>query len=81
MSCIAGAGTEICMSSHRDTNFLDLYSLGLSLIDTLDELVHGGHIEPQLAMKVILSFDKCMSEVLADKVKARLSFKVASHQD
>jgi hypothetical protein len=29
-------------------------------------------------MKVITSFDKCITEVLADKVKARLTFKVAS---
>ena len=81
MRCIVGAGTEICLPSYGDANFLALASLGLALIDTLDELVHGGHIEPQLAMKVILSFDKCITEVLADKVKARLSFKVASRRD
>lgn len=80
MSCIVGAGTKTCLSIDEDTNFLDPHSLGLALIDTLDELVHGGHIEPQLAMKVILSFDKCITEVLADKVKARLNFKVASRR-
>lgn len=55
-----------------------LRSIGLALIDTLDDLVHAGRIEPQLAMKVITSFDKCITEVLADKVKARLTFKVAA---
>ena len=48
----------------------------MSLIDTLDVLVHSGRLEPQTAMKVIASFDKSITEVLADKVKARLNFKV-----
>ena len=52
-------------------------SIGMSLIDTLDELVHSGRLEPQTAMKVISAFDKSITEVLADKVKARLNFKVA----
>ncbi|MCJ1268306.1 Transcription initiation factor IIA small chain (TFIIA 13.5 kDa subunit) [Lobaria immixta] len=62
----------------NNQSYYELYrrsSIGLSLIDTLDELVHSGRIEPQLAMKVISSFDKCVTEVLADKVKARLTFK------
>ncbi|KAA6409211.1 MAG: transcription initiation factor IIA small chain [Lasallia pustulata] len=57
---------------------LELYrrsSIGLALIDTLDDLVHDGRIEPQLAMKVIATFDKAINEVLADKVKTRLNFK------
>ena len=48
----------------------------MSLIDTLDEMVHTGRIEPQTAMKVMTSFDKAITEVLADKVKARMTFKV-----
>lgn len=32
-------------------------------------------------MKVISSFDKCVTEVLADKVKARLNFKVRVRTD
>lgn len=51
-------------------------SIGLALIDSLDELVHSGRIEPQLAMKVIATFDKSITEVLADKVRTRLNFKV-----
>ena len=54
------------------------YSIGMSLIDTLDDLVHSGRIEPQTAMKVIATFDKSITEVLADKVKARMNFKVSS---
>lgn len=50
----------------------------MSLIDTLDDLVHSGRIEPQTAMKVIATFDKSITEVLAEKVKARMNFKVAA---
>ncbi|MCJ1291895.1 Transcription initiation factor IIA small chain (TFIIA 13.5 kDa subunit) [Xylographa carneopallida] len=38
-------------------------------------MVHEGRIEPQLAMKIVSTFDRVITEVLADKVKARLSFK------
>ncbi|KAL8801592.1 MAG: hypothetical protein Q9200_006896 [Gallowayella weberi] len=50
-------------------------SIGTTLIDSIDELVHLGRIEPQLAMKILHSFDKIVTDVLADKVKARLTFK------
>ncbi|KAL8965074.1 MAG: hypothetical protein Q9183_004047, partial [Haloplaca sp. 2 TL-2023] len=50
--------------------------IGTTLIDSLDELVHLGRIEPQLAMKILQNFDKIVTDVLADKVKARLTFKV-----
>ncbi|KAL8935841.1 MAG: hypothetical protein Q9211_004484 [Gyalolechia sp. 1 TL-2023] len=53
-------------------------SIGSTLIDSLDELVHLGRIEPQLAMKILQSFDKIVTDVLAEKVKARLTFKVQS---
>ncbi|MDI1486475.1 MAG: Transcription initiation factor IIA subunit 2 [Ramalina farinacea] len=59
-------------------SYYELYrgsSIGMSLIDTLDDLVHSGRLEPQTAMKVISAFDKSITEVLADKVKARLNFK------
>ena len=54
------------------------HSIGVSLIDTLDDLVHSGRLEPQTAMKVIAAFDKSITDVLAEKVKARLNFKVDS---
>ncbi|KAI4205681.1 MAG: hypothetical protein LQ350_000178 [Teloschistes chrysophthalmus] len=50
-------------------------SIGATLIDSLDELVRLGRIEPQLAMKILQKFDQIVTDVLADKVKARLSFK------
>ncbi|KAK4983964.1 Transcription initiation factor IIA subunit 2 [Elasticomyces elasticus] len=59
-------------------SYYELYrrsSIGSSLTDTLDELISQGHIEPQLAMKILGNFDKAISEVLAEKLRARMSFK------
>jgi len=53
-----------------------LISLGLALTDTLDDLINDGRIEPQLAMKILSTFDRVVTEVLADRVRARLTFKV-----
>ena len=65
------------MNEKKD--YYELYrrsTLGVTLLDSLDELITARRIEPQLAMKILSNFDKCMTEVLADKVKSRLSFKV-----
>ncbi len=51
-------------------------SIGQALTDTLDDLISDNRIQPQLAIKILYHFDRIMTEVLADKVKARLSFKV-----
>jgi hypothetical protein len=50
----------------------------MALTDTLDDLISERRIEPQLAMKILANFDRSITEVLADKVKARLTFKVLS---
>jgi hypothetical protein len=52
-------------------------SIGEALIDTVDDLINEGRMEPQLAMKILNNFDRVVAEVLADKVKARLTFKVS----
>ncbi|KAG9244338.1 transcription initiation factor IIA, gamma subunit [Calycina marina] len=59
-------------------NFYELYrrsSIGLALTDTLDDLISDGRLQPQLAMKILAGFDRVIAECLADKVKARLTFK------
>ncbi|PQE03798.1 putative TFIIA subunit [transcription initiation factor] protein [Rutstroemia sp. NJR-2017a BBW] len=50
-------------------------SIGMALTDTLDDLIKDRRIEPQLAMKILVNFDRSITEALADKVKARLTFK------
>jgi len=37
-----------------------------------------GQITPQLAIKVLLQFDKAINQALATRVKSRLTFKVNS---
>lgn len=54
----------------------DTHSIGEALIDTIDDLINESRIEPQLAMKILSNFDKAIADVLADKVKSRLTFKV-----
>lgn len=52
-------------------------SVGQALTDTLDDLISDQRLEPQLAMKIIANFDRAIADVLAEKVKARLTFKVS----
>ena len=51
-------------------------SIGTALADTLDDLISSRRIEPQLAMKIMTTFDESIAKVLNEKVKARMSFKV-----
>jgi transcription initiation factor TFIIA small subunit len=53
-------------------------SLGGALTDTLDNLITERRIEPQLAMKILINFDKAVADGLAEKVKTRLTFKVST---
>ncbi|KAF4552129.1 Transcription initiation factor IIA subunit 2 [Elsinoe fawcettii] len=58
--------------------FYELYrgtTLGVTLADTLDDLISSRRIEPQLAMKIMANFDQAIAQVLTEKVKARMSFK------
>lgn len=47
-------------------------SIGIALADALDEMVSSGRLEPQLANKVMQSFDKGAAQVLARRVRARI---------
>ncbi|KAG0343860.1 Transcription initiation factor IIA small chain (TFIIA 13.5 kDa subunit) [Podila humilis] len=50
-------------------------SIGLALIDSLDELIQSGHINPQLAMRVLAQFDTSIAEALSTRVRNRANFK------
>ena len=50
-------------------------TLGNSLQESLDELIQSQQITPQLALQVLLQFDKAINHSLASKVKNRISFK------
>ncbi|KAI5843000.1 transcription initiation factor IIA, gamma subunit, helical domain-containing protein [Morchella snyderi] len=62
----------------NNQTYYELYrrsSIGMSLTDALDDLISEGRIAPQLAMKILSNFDRTITEVLADRVKANLTFK------
>lgn len=50
-------------------------SIGMALTDSLDELITSGAITPQLAMKVLLQFDKSLADALVKIVKTKTSLK------
>ncbi|KAF5280425.1 hypothetical protein FQR65_LT03234 [Abscondita terminalis] len=52
-------------------------TLGHTLQESLDELIQYGQITPQLGSKVLLQFDKSINQMLATRVKSRLTFKAA----
>lgn len=56
--------------------YLAFTSIGMALMDTLDELIGTRRMEPQLAIKIMQNFDKALADVISEKVKARMSFKV-----
>ncbi|KZS97112.1 transcription initiation factor IIA gamma subunit [Sistotremastrum niveocremeum HHB9708] len=50
-------------------------SIGMALTDSLDELITSGQITPQLAMKVLLQFDKSLADSLVKHVKTKTTLK------
>uniref|UniRef100_A0A2P2HXY5 Transcription initiation factor IIA subunit 2 n=1 Tax=Hirondellea gigas TaxID=1518452 RepID=A0A2P2HXY5_9CRUS len=50
-------------------------TLGSTLQDTLDEFIQFHQIPAELALKVLLQFDRTMNAALASKVRSRIGFK------
>ena len=46
-----------------------------SLQESLDELIQSQHITPQLALQVLLQFDKAINSALAQRVRNRVNFR------
>ncbi|PVZ99369.1 hypothetical protein BB558_004606 [Smittium angustum] len=60
------------------SQYYELYrtsTLGFALTDSLDELIQAGHITPQLAIRVLIQFDKSIAEALTNRVRARATIK------
>ena len=55
-------------------------TLGITLTDALDDLIQTEQITPQLAMKVLMQFDKSITEGLGSRIKSRALFKVGPGQ-
>uniref|UniRef100_A0A4W3H9I8 Transcription initiation factor IIA gamma chain n=1 Tax=Callorhinchus milii TaxID=7868 RepID=A0A4W3H9I8_CALMI len=51
-------------------------TLGNSLQESLDELIQSQQITPQLALQVLLQFDKAINSALAQRVRNRVNFRL-----
>ncbi|KAK7858551.1 transcription initiation factor iia subunit 2 [Quercus suber] len=68
-------------------------TIGMCLTETLDEMVNSGTLSPELAIQVLVQFDKSMTEALESQVKSKVTIKggpilvgalhisLASHRD
>ncbi|KAJ4851073.1 hypothetical protein Tsubulata_009590 [Turnera subulata] len=66
--------------SRRKMATFELYrrsTIGMCLTETLDEMVQSGTLSPELAIQVLVQFDKSMTEALESQVKSKVSIKDA----
>ncbi|KAF5455955.1 hypothetical protein F2P56_025478 [Juglans regia] len=54
-------------------------TIGMCLTETLDEMVQNGTLSPELAIQVLVQFDKSMTEALEAQVKSKVSIKGHLH--
>jgi len=52
-------------------------TLGQTLQESLDEMVQYNQMTPSLAARILLQFDRSMSNDLSTKVKSRINFKAS----
>ncbi|PON59600.1 Transcription initiation factor [Parasponia andersonii] len=52
-------------------------TIGMCLTETLDEMVQSGTLSPELAIQVLVQFDKSMTEALETQVKSKVTIKDA----
>ncbi|KAJ0962985.1 hypothetical protein J5N97_028107 [Dioscorea zingiberensis] len=58
---------------------IDLYqrsTIGMCLTETLDEVVSNGTLGPELAIQVLVQFDKSMIEAFETQMKSKVIIKV-----
>uniref|UniRef100_A0A803WBK2 Transcription initiation factor IIA gamma chain n=1 Tax=Ficedula albicollis TaxID=59894 RepID=A0A803WBK2_FICAL len=56
-------------------------TLGNSLQESLDELIQSQQITPQLALQVLLQFDKAINAALAQRVRNRVNFRCLADEE
>ncbi|KAL5202918.1 hypothetical protein ABZP36_013870 [Zizania latifolia] len=70
----------VCRRSAMAT--FELYrrsTIGMCLTETLDEMVSSGTLSPELAIQVLVQFDKSMTEALENQVKSKVIVKGHLH--
>ncbi|GKV33543.1 hypothetical protein SLEP1_g42043 [Rubroshorea leprosula] len=51
----------------------------MCLTETLDEMVQNGTLSPELAIQVLVQFDKSMTDALEKQVKSKVTIKGHLH--
>ncbi|VAH00541.1 transcription initiation factor IIA subunit 2-like [Triticum dicoccoides] len=54
-------------------------TIGMCLTETLDEMVSSGTLSPELAIQVLVQFDKSMTDALETQVKSKVTVKGHLH--
>ncbi|CAN6243735.1 unnamed protein product [Urochloa humidicola] len=54
-------------------------TIGTCLTETLDDLVSSGAVTPELAIQVLVQFDKSMTDALESQVKSKVNIKGHLH--
>ncbi|XP_068667630.1 transcription initiation factor IIA subunit 2-like [Aristolochia californica] len=54
-------------------------TIGMCLTETLDQMFSNGTLSPELAIQVLVQFDKSMTEALETQVKSKVSIKGHLH--
>ncbi|GFP99601.1 transcription initiation factor iia subunit 2 [Phtheirospermum japonicum] len=54
-------------------------TIGMCLTETLDQMVSSGVLTPELAIQVLIQFDKSMTEALESEVKSKVTIKGHLH--
>uniref|UniRef100_A0A7N0UXY3 Transcription initiation factor IIA subunit 2 n=1 Tax=Kalanchoe fedtschenkoi TaxID=63787 RepID=A0A7N0UXY3_KALFE len=54
-------------------------TIGTCLTETLDEMVSSGVLSPELAIQVLIQFDKSITEALETQVRGKISVKGHLH--
>lgn len=54
-------------------------TIGMCLTETLDEMVQSGTLAPEVAIQVLVQFDKSMTEALESQVKSKVNIKGHLH--
>ncbi|KAG6495108.1 transcription initiation factor IIA subunit 2-like [Zingiber officinale] len=53
--------------------------IGMCLTETLDEMVTNERLSPDLAIQVLMQFDRSMTDALENQVKSKVSIKGHLH--
>ncbi|KAG5052649.1 hypothetical protein JHK87_004847 [Glycine soja] len=76
-ACVLFVADRVSQAAMATFELYRRSTIGMCLTETLDEMVQNGTLSPELAIQVLVQFDKSMTEALETQVKSKVSIKVA----